>query len=298
MARAARRTDASTEAAPPVRRPSSLDPGTTLVLEAGRTDSHYWRDVWEYRELLLFLAWRDVLVRYKQTVIGAAWAVLRPLLTMVVFTAVFGRLAGLSSGGAPYPLFVLAAVLPWQLFASAVSESSVALVTNTSFLSKVYFPRLIVPASAVVVSAVDFAVSFAILVGMMAWYGVVPDWRIVTLPFFVLLALACSIGIGVWLAALTVKYRDFRYVVPFLVQLGLYVSPVGFSSDIVPARWRLVYALNPMVSVIDGVRWGVLGGSVQLYAPGLLVSAAVTLLVCVVGVRYFRRTERQFADVV
>ncbi|MHB9094423.1 MAG: ABC transporter permease [Eubacteriales bacterium] len=268
------------------------------IIEPGRGFEQYWQDLWNYRGLFYFLAWRDILVRYKQTVIGVAWSVIRPLLTMIVFTVVFGKLAKLPSGGAPYPILVFAAMLPWQFFANSLSESSNSLINNANMLSKVYFPRLIVPTSSVIVSLVDFLISFLLLVGLMAWYRFIPNVRILTLPLFLLLALLVAMGFGLWLAALNVKYRDFRYVVPFIVQFGLYISPVGFSSSIVPAKWRLLYSLNPMVGVIDGFRWAILGGEARLYWPGFLVSVALTLLIFLWGLRYFRKTERSFADVI
>jgi lipopolysaccharide transport system permease protein len=269
-----------------------------LTIEAGRTESQYWKDLWRYRELFYFLAWRDILVRYKQTTIGIAWALIRPFLTMVVFTIVFGNLAKLPSEGAPYPILVFAAMLPWQFFSSALSECSNSLISNSNMISKVYFPRLIVPTSAVIVSFVDFLISGIILIGLMVWYHFVPDWRILTLPFFILIAFAAAIGGGLWLAALTVEYRDFRYIVPFIVQFGLYISPVGFSSSIVPEQWRLLYSLNPMVSVIDGFRWAILGGDLKLYWPGFTLSLCLVILLFVSGIWYFRKTERTFADVI
>lgn len=269
-----------------------------LIIEAGRTERQYWQDIWRYRELFYFLAWRDILVRYKQTAIGIAWALIRPFLTMVVFTVVFGNLAKLPSQGAPYPLLVFAAMLPWQFFANSLAACSDSLITNANLISKVYFPRLVVPASAVIVSFVDFLISGIILLGLMAWYNFVPSWRILTLPVFVVIAFAAAMGGGLWLAALNVKYRDFRYIVPFIVQLGLYISPVGFSSSIVPDRWRMLYSLNPMVGVIDGFRWAILGGSVQLYGPGLSLSLVLVALLFASGVWYFRKTERTFADVI
>ncbi len=274
-----------------------------LIIEAGRGESQYWRDLWKYRELFYFLAWRDILVRYKQTVIGMAWALIRPFLTMVVFTFVFGNLAKLPpEGTAPYPIMVFAALLPWQFFSGALSECSNSLVSNANLLSKVYFPRLIVPTSAVIVSFVDFLISGMILLGLMAYYNFVPDWRILTLPFFILIAFAASIGAGLWLAALTVEYRDFRYVVPFIVQFGLYVSPVGFSSKVIAERYseqvRLLYSLNPMVGVIDGFRWAILGGESQIYLPGFALSVGLVILILVSGIWYFRKMERTFADVV
>jgi lipopolysaccharide transport system permease protein len=269
-----------------------------LIIEAGRTERHYWKDLWRYRELLYFLSWRDILVRYKQTVIGVAWSVIRPVLTMIVFTVIFGKLAKFPSGNAPYAILVYAAMLPWQFFANALSESSNSLIANANMISKVYFPRLIVPASAVIVSLVDFLISFVVLAMLMAWYRFVPDWRIVLVPLFLVLALLTSLGFSLWLSALNVKYRDFRYIVPFIVQFGLYVSPVGFSSSVVPEKWRLLYSLNPMVGVIDGFRWAILGGEARIYWPGFLLSLSLTLLVLFGGVRYFRKTERIFADII
>lgn len=269
-----------------------------LVIEAGRTEGQYWRDIWHYKELFYFLAWRDILVRYKQTVIGIAWSLIRPLLTMVVFTVIFGKLAKLPSEGVPYPVLVFAALLPWQFFANSFSESSNSLIGNANLLSKVYFPRIILPVSTVIVSLVDFFISFIFLAALMVWYQFLPDWRVITLPFFLILASLASFGFGLWIAALNVKYRDFRYVVPFFIQFGLYVSPVGFSSSIIPGKWRLLYSINPMVGVIDGFRWALLGQNIQLYWPGFLLSIALTLLIFVSGLRYFRKTERTFADVI
>lgn len=271
---------------------------TELVIEAGRTESQYWKDLWRYRELFYFLAWRDILVRYKQTVIGIAWALIRPFLTMIVFTIVFGQLAKLPSDGAPYPILVFSAMLPWQFFANALSECSSSLISNANLISKVYFPRLIVPASAVIVSFVDFMISGIILLALMAWYNFVPSWRILTLPLFIIIAFAAAMGGGVWLSALNVKYRDFRYIVPFIVQFGLYISPVGFSSSIVPERWRMLYSLNPMVGVIDGFRWAILGGEAKLNLPGFTLSVGLVVLLFVSGIWYFRKTERSFADVI
>jgi len=269
-----------------------------LIIEAGRTEQQYWKDLWRYRELFYFLAWRDILVRYKQTIIGIAWALIRPFLTMVVFTIVFGKLAKLPSEGVPYPILVFAAMLPWQFFSNALSGCSNSLISNANLIAKVYFPRLIVPASAVIVSFVDFMISGIILLGLMAWYDFLPSWRILTLPFFIIIAFAASMGAGLWLAALNVKYRDFRYIVPFIVQFGLYISPVGFSSTIVPQEWRLVYSLNPMVGVIDGFRWAILGGDARIYLPGFLLSLGLVFGVLASGVWYFRKVERTFADVI
>ena len=269
-----------------------------LLIEPRAPLQHYWKDLWLYRELFFFLAWRDILVRYKQTAIGIAGSVIRPLATMLVFTIVFGRLAKLPSNGVPYPVMVYAAMLPWQFFANALTESSNSLIDNANLLSKVYFPRLIVPASAVIVSLVDFLISCVVLAGVMAWYRFVPDVKILLLPAFLLMAFFASFGAGLWLSALNVKYRDFRYVVPFLVQFGLYISPVGFSSAIVPGKWRLFYFLNPMVGVIDGFRWAILGDAFPVNWQGFMVSALLVTLIFAGGVLYFRGMERSFADVV
>ena len=274
-------------------------PENYLIIEAGRSERQYWQDLWRYRELFYFLAWRDILVRYKQTAIGIAWALIRPLLTMVVFTVVFGNLAKLpTEGDAPYPILVFSAMLPWQFFANALSECSNSLLSNSNLISKVYFPRLIVPASAVIVSFVDFLISGSILLALMAWYDFVPSWRILTLPLFIFIAFAAAIGGGLWLAALNVEYRDFRYIVPFIVQFGLYISPVGFSSTVVPEKWRFLYSLNPMVGVIDGFRWAIISGDTNLYWSGFLLSIAIVVLLVVSGIWYFRKMERTFADVI
>ena len=270
-----------------------------LILEAGRSEQHYWRDLWRYRELFYILAWRDLAVRYKQTVIGVAWALIRPLLTMIVFTIVFGKIAKLPApGDVPYALLVFAAMLPWQFFSAGLSESSGSLIANANLISKVYFPRLIVPAASVITSFVDFLVSFVILLALMAWYRYWPDWRIFALPLYILLAFGAVIGMGVWLCALNVKYRDFRYIVPFVVQMGLYISPVGFSSAIVPEQWRLLYSLNPMVGVIEGFRWALLRGSTPLDLPALVISVITVALVLASGLWYFRKTEKNFVDVI
>ena len=268
-----------------------------IVIEAGRTERHYWLDLWRYRELFQVLAWRDLAVRYKQTVIGVLWALIRPLLTMLVFTIIFGRIAKLpSDGNVPYALMVFAGILPWTFFSTGLNEASNSLINNEKLISKVYFPRLIVPVATIVVAFVDFLISFGILLALMGWYRFMPDWRILVLPFFVLLAFFASVGPSLWTTSLNVKYRDFRYVIPFVVQLGLYVSPVGFSSSVVPEQWRLLYSLNPMVGVIDGFRWCILRGQSDLYLPGLLVSIAMTAFFLWFGVRQFRKTEKSFAD--
>lgn len=270
-----------------------------LILEPGRTERNYWSDLWRYRELFFILAWRDVSVRYKQTIIGVAWAVLRPFLTMVVFTVVFGRIARLpSEGSAPYALMVLAGTLPWSLFASALSEASNSLIGNERLISKVYFPRLIIPTATVVTACIDFLISLVILAGMMLYYRYGVTWNILLLPLFLLLALLASLGPGLWITSLNVKYRDFRYVIPFLVQFGLYVSPVGFTSDVVPDQWRLLYSLNPMVGIIDGFRWCILGGDSQIYWPGFALSLVVVAFFLWLGITQFRKMERTFADII
>jgi homopolymeric O-antigen transport system permease protein len=271
----------------------------TLVIEPGLAERHYWRDLWRYRELFYVLAWRDVAVRYKQTVIGLAWALIQPLLTMVLFTVVFGKIAKLpSEGNAPYALLVYAGLLPWQLFATSLTGASGSLIANANLVSKVYFPRLVVPTAACVVAFVDFLVSFAILVGLMLWYAFLPGWQILTLPLFVVMAFLASLGPGLWITALNVKYRDFRYVIPFLVQLGLYASPVGFSSTVIPAQWRLWYSLNPMVGVIDGFRWCILGSTSKIDLPGFLLSWGVIAFFLWLGIRQFRKMEKSFADLI
>ncbi len=269
-----------------------------LIIKAGAIHKQYWRDIWHYRELFYFLAWRDLLVRYKQTAIGVAWALIKPSIAMIVFTIVFGKLAKLPSEGVPYPILVFAGMLPWQFFANALSECSNSLIFNSNLISKVYFPRLIVPGSAVIVSFVDFLISGMILLALMVWYNFVPDWHILTLPIFIGIAFASAMGGGLWLAALNVEYRDFRYLVPFIIQFGVYISPVGFSSNIVPDKWRLLYSLNPMVGVIDGFRWAILGGDFQIYWPGFTLSMILVALLFISGVKYFRQMERTFADVI
>lgn len=285
--------DARAELAAPI--------GEELVVEAGRTAGQYWRDLWRYRELFFFLAWRDIKVRYKQTTVGVAWAVIRPLLTMVIFTVIFGRLAKLPApGDIPYPLLVMAGMLPWQFFANAMSECGGSILANANLISKVYFPRLITPASVVIVTFVDLLISGALMLGLMGWYwytvGFTLPWQVVTLPVFLALALAAALGVGLWLSALTVKYRDFRYIVPFVVQFGLYVSPVGFSTDVLPEQWRLAFALNPMTGIIEGFRWALLGNPLRGVELG--ISTLVTAALLVSGFVYFRATERQFADTI
>ena len=269
------------------------------VLEPGRSRQNYWRDLWHYRELFAILAWRDASVRFKQTAIGVAWAVLRPFLTMLVFTFVFSRVANLPTvGDAPYPIMVFAGMLPWFLFATILSEGANSLVSNASLISKIYFPRTIVPIASGGVAVIDFLISLVLLFLMMAWYGFMPSWHIVFLPIFILYAVIATLGPTLYIAALNVKYRDFRYVIPFIVQFGMYLSPVGFSSAIVPDQWRFWYSLNPVVSVIDGFRWCLLGGDSVIYLPGLIASLTISLGFLWLGVSYFRKTERTFADLI
>jgi lipopolysaccharide transport system permease protein len=270
-----------------------------MVIEPGRQERHYWLDLWRYRELFQVLAWRDLSVRYKQTVIGATWALIRPFLTMVVFTVIFGRIAQLpSDGSTPYALMVFAGMLPWTFFSTGLAQASDSLVNNANLIGKVYFPRLIVPIAAVVVAFADFLISFAILVALFVWYQFLPSWHMIYLPLFIVFAFLASMGPSLWITALNLKYRDFRYIIPFVVQFGLYVSPVGFSSSVVPEQWRLLYSLNPMVGVIDGFRWCILGGQSQLYPPGLALSAVITAFFVWFGIRQFRKLEKSFADLI
>lgn len=267
-----------------------------LIIEPRQPIRHFWRDLWKYRELFYFLSWRDVLVRYKQTVAGVLWSILRPLLTMLVFTLIFGKLARLPAEGIPYPALVFCGMLPWHFFAAALSESGNSMVGNANLVAKIYFPRLIIPVSALLAGLVDFFISFIILCGLLGWYGLWPDWHWLALPFFLLLACASALGAGLWFAAWNVKYRDFRYVIPFMVQSGLYISPVGFSSTIIPAAWRLVYAINPMVGVIDGFRWSLSGGRTALNLISIIISFLVAFILLSSGFIYFRKMEREFAD--
>jgi len=255
------------------------------------------RELWEYRELLYFLTWRDIKVRYKQTALGAAWAVIQPFFLMVVFSLFFGRLAGVPSDGVPYPIFSFCGLLPWQLFANSLTQSSNSLVGSQNLITKVYFPRLVVPISAVLGGLVDFAISFVILLGMLFYYGIMPGWQIVALPGLIVLAVMTALAVGLWLSALNVQYRDVRYTINFLVQFWLFATPVAYPSSIVPEKWRAVYGLNPMVGVVDGFRWALLG---RPQSPGVLVlvSTVVVLLLLGGGLYYFRRMEQQFADIV
>lgn len=300
------RSGASRSVTPGARSIDMRNPALTeneLIIEPGRAIKNYWRDLWRYRELFYILSWRDVTVRYKQTVAGAAWAVVQPFITMIIMTVIFGTVAGLpSEGNAPYPIMVFAAILPWQFFANALSTASQSVVSNSNLISKVYFPRLIIPASPVLVSLVDLLVAGSILVGMMVWFQFWPTWRVVMIPGLVALAVVAALGPSLIVSALTVRYRDFRFIIPFVVQLGLYVSPVAYSSSVVRAKLGdqlfVLYSLNPMVAVIDGFRWALLGGASTLYVPGFVTSVLLTALLCVGGLSYFRHTERHFADLI
>jgi len=266
-----------------------------LVIESGRAEKNYWKDLWRYRELFYILSWRDIKVRYKQTVLGVAWSIIRPVLTTLIFTFIFNRVANLSShGGTPYALMVFAGMLPWQFFSNALSESSASLVGNANLITKVYFPRMIIPASSVITSLVDLGISFGIMLIMFLWYGYMPSWHIIFLPLFILLAFTCAFGIGLYLTAVNVKYRDFRYIIPFIVQFGLYISPVGFNSFLISEKYRIWYSLNPMVGVIDGFRWCLLGD--PMHWRSFIVSVVITISFLLVGIHYFRKMERSFAD--
>lgn len=270
-----------------------------IVIEPHTSEKNYWNDLWRYRELFYILSWRDLKVRYKQTSIGIIWAFVRPLLTMLIFTAVFGRVAGMKTvGTAPYALMVFAGLLPWQFFSTAFFSASDSLIVNSNLLTKVYFPRLIVPTSSVITSFVDFLISFAILILLMVYYKYSPDWKILILPFFIFLVFLQSFGIGLYLAALNVKFRDFRYVIPFVVQIGLYVSPIGFSSSVIPEKWKLLYYLNPMVSMIDGFRWCIITDMSSPFNAYFLMSLGVTLIILIFAVYKFRKMEKTFADII
>lgn len=272
-------------------------PTATMIIEAGRAERHYWRDFWRFRELLGFLAWRDIKVRYKQAVLGIAWALIQPTITTIIFTVLFGRLAGMPSGGIPYPVLVFSGMLAWQLFSTALSGASGSLVTNANLISKVYFPRLLVPLSAVAVALVDFLVVFVLFSGVAAWFGIYPGWSWLALPVFVLLALLSAMGAGLWLTALTVRFRDFKFIVPFLIQIGVFISPVGFRIDFYPS-WQPLLNLNPMTGIIGGFRWSLLNGAQSLDWGALLTGTIVILILNLTGLWYFRRTERGFADII
>lgn len=254
-------------------------------------------ELWEYRELLYLLTWRDIKVRYKQTALGGAWAVLQPVMLMIVFSLFFGKLLNAPSDGVPYPVFTFCALLPWQLFAYALTQSGNSLVNSQQLLTKVYFPRLIIPVAAVLSGLVDFAIAFVVLLGLMLWYGIVPTLAVLTLPLFVLLAVATALAVGLWLAALNVQYRDVRHTIPFLTQFWLFATPVAYAASIVPAQWRILYGLNPMVGVVEGFRWALLGHTAGSL-PLALLSAIIVGLLLFGGLVYFRRMEQTFADVV
>lgn len=266
-----------------------------IVIEHGSKNNNYWNDIWRFRELFYILSWRDIKVRYKQTVLGAAWSIIRPLLTTIIFTIVFSKIAKLDNpGNAPYALMVFAGMLPWQFFSNALSEASNSLVGNANLITKVYFPRMIIPASSVITSLVDFAISFLILIVMMFWYHYIPSWHIIFLPVFIILAFLCAFGVGLYLTAVNVKYRDFRYIIPFIIQFGLYITPVGFSSSVIGDQWKLLYSLNPMVGVIDGFRWCILGD--PMHWTSFIFSSIVILIFLFIGVKHFRSMEKSFAD--
>jgi lipopolysaccharide transport system permease protein len=281
----------------PSENPAAAAPEDELIIEAGRTSIHYWSDLWHYRDLFVFLTLRDIKVRYKQTVLGLGWAVIQPVVTTIIFTFVFGKLAGMSAGGVPYQLLILAGLLPWQFFAAALSGSSVSLISNANLISKVYFPRLIIPLSSLGLASVDFLVVLALYIGTSFWFGRVPSWHWAFLPVFVLAALTLAFGAGLWFTALTVRYRDFRYIVPFILQVGLFVSPVFFSTGVVP-RWRSLLDLNPMTGVIDAFRWCLLSDGQPFDLHGIACSIIISLLLTLSGLWYFRRMERTFADVI
>jgi lipopolysaccharide transport system permease protein len=268
-----------------------------LTIEKGKTEKNYWADLWRYRELFYILSWRDIKVRYKQTVIGVGWSIIQPLLTMIVFSVVFGGIAKLpTEGTVPYPILVLLGLLPWQFFSNSLTQCSNSLIGNTNLISKVYFPRLIVPASSIITSFVDFMISFVILIGMMFYYQFVPSWQMIFIPIFLIITFFASLGVGLLLTTLNVKYRDFRYIVPFIVQFGIYISPVGFSSNVVPEKWQLLYSLNPMVGVIDGFRWCIIGGKSEIDLTGLMISLFIIFFLVWFAIKHFRKMEKAFAD--
>jgi lipopolysaccharide transport system permease protein len=267
-----------------------------IRISADQKALNYWGDLWNQRQLLIFLVWRDLLVRYRQTIVGIAWVVLRPMLTMIIFSLVFGKLAGLSAGDKPYPLLVFAGMLPWFLFATAVSECTNSLSTNGALVGKIYFPRLIIPLSTITVSLVDYFVSCILIVGVMLWYSIAPSWRLLALPVLTFWVVSLAFGVGVWFAALTVRYRDLRHLVPFILQLGIYISPVGYSATLVPEKWLPLYSLNPMVGIINGYRWALLGNDINAYIPGVTLSFSITLIMVWTGILYFKKCEKTFVD--
>lgn len=268
----------------------------SVRISADQKIMNYWSDLWGQRQLLIFLVWRDLIVRYRQTFVGLSWVLIRPLLSMIIFSLVFGKLAGLSSGDKPYPLLVFAGMLPWFFFSSAVSECTNSLSTNGALVGKIYFPRLIIPLSTITVSSVDYLVSCFLIIAVMLWYSEAPTWRLLTLPLLTIWVASLSFGLGVWFSALTVRYRDLRHLVPFILQLGIYISPVGYSATLVPERWLPLYSLNPMVGIITGYRWALLGSEFTAYVPGVAFSFSITLLLVWSGVRYFRKCEKTFVD--
>ncbi|MCB0722429.1 MAG: ABC transporter permease [Ignavibacteriae bacterium] len=269
-----------------------------VLIKAGKSTGNYFKDLWRYRELLYFLSWRDILVRYKQTAIGILWSVIKPILTILIFSVVFGKIAKLPQAGIPYPLLVLAGLLPWYFFSSSLSESSLSLISNSNLITKVYFPRLLLPISSIIVSLIDFIISFVLLLILMVWYDLYPGWEIILLPVFILLAFIPALGAGLWFSAFNVRFRDFRYIVPFILQLGLLISPVGFSSSLMPGEWRMLYSLNPLVGAIDGFRWALLGEKFDIYLPGFIISVGISVLLLITGLMYFRKTEKVFADII
>ena len=276
---------------------AGTEPRSVVVLRPTRGFSLDLREIWAYRELLAFLVWRDIKVRYKQTVLGASWALIQPVMSMIIFSVIFGRFAKIPSDGLPYPIFVFAGLLPWTYFAQSLSLSSLSIVSSASLVTKIYFPRLIIPLASVAVPIVDFFLSFTVLIGMMAYYGIVPSWHIVFFPFFLLFALATALGTGLWLSALNVRYRDVPFIIPFIAQLWMYASPVIYPVSLVHGHWRLILSLNPMVGVIDGFRWALLGQG-QLRVTVLLTSVVVGVIMVLSGLNYFRRVERYFADII
>jgi lipopolysaccharide transport system permease protein len=268
-----------------------------LIIEAGRGSLNYWGDLWRYRDLLGFLTMRDVKVRYKQTVLGVAWALIQPVVTTIIFTFVFGKLAAMSSGGVPYPLLVLAGLLPWQLFSAALSGSSASLISNANLISKVYFPRLVIPLSSLGVALLDFLVVLVLYLGVSIWFGRIPSWHWALLPVFIAAALLLAFGAGLWFTALTVKYRDFRYIVPFVIQIGVFISPIGFSATVVPT-WRKLLDLNPMTGVIDAFRWCLLSDGQPFDVRGITCSIIISAALTLSGMWYFRKMERTFADII
>lgn len=270
-----------------------------FIIDSKHNKFNYWKDFWEYRELLSLLSWRNISVQYKQTIIGFLWSFLRPLLTLVVLTVIFGHVAGLESdGGAPYSIMVLAGMLPWLLFSTSLNDASNSLINNAELVSKIYFPRIIMPISAMAISILDFCISLIILLFLLIIYNYWPGWQIILLPFFVVMAFLTSLGPSLWMASMNVKYRDFQYIIPFAVQFGLYISPVGFSSSVVPEGWRLLYSLNPMVGVIDGFRWCILGGDSPIYVPGFIMSILLMIIFLYLGIKKFKKEEKAFADLI